>query len=684
MLNSVNLNDKTYEELLAEAIAHIPLYSKEWTNFNVSDPGITLLQNLTAFQLLQQENINDVPERVQRKLLKLLGCVERENRAAMALVQAPPEGGPILPEGHLLWSGDIPFETVEETPLSAWGLSRVLALKKDRRRDLTRLLEAGAEAFPFGRNPEPGDALVCVLSGTPEVGVPVRLWFQVSEEELRTPFSSELEVPPFAKIRWQYYTAQGWAVADAEDETSGFLRSGQVTLTLNGGLPVPWEEEGCAFRCLLEAAEYDRTPRLRSLAAHLFPMEQRLTSVRCFSDSGPELELRGRLPMLGNLLVFRRETPETPYRVCRDFQVEETPWSLLLRFEERAEMERAEDPEALRVLCYDNEMVHQRLLGPVYGYDGQTVPLGLAKNILPESVLLAVEDEAGVSFVPPETAGPNGFFYHVRSQSGEAVIDDPGQGGQTLLLAGCAVTQGARGNLRSRAVLEQRGGYDGTEVEAAWLCPAPARGGVTRESMRELQNRFSRELLETTSAVRAADYEVLVRQTPGLCIHKVKATVLNGKNQVKIAVKPHAEGERPKLSQAYIHQIAAFLEPRRMLTTQIQICQPRYVPVSVTASLSVRGMEDEARRQAEDFLRQELDYVNGPQNFGGWVRLNELYQKLSGLSFVGTVEALSLFPESQGGVLLSGDVRLEDDALCCPGEIRLTVRRYERRRFHHG
>ena len=44
MLNSLNLSDKTYDELLAEAVAQIPLYSAEWTNFNVSDPGITLLQ----------------------------------------------------------------------------------------------------------------------------------------------------------------------------------------------------------------------------------------------------------------------------------------------------------------------------------------------------------------------------------------------------------------------------------------------------------------------------------------------------------------------------------------------------------------------------------------------------------------------------------------------------------------
>ena len=82
MLNSVNLNDKTYDELLAEAIAQIPLYSREWTNFNPSDPGITLLQNLTAFQMLQQESINDVPEELRRKLLKLMGYTPRENAPA--------------------------------------------------------------------------------------------------------------------------------------------------------------------------------------------------------------------------------------------------------------------------------------------------------------------------------------------------------------------------------------------------------------------------------------------------------------------------------------------------------------------------------------------------------------------------------------------------------------------------
>ena len=203
MLNSLNLSDKTYEELLAEAVAQIPLYSAEWTNFNVSDPGITLLQNLTAFQLLQQEAINDVPEETRRKLLKLVGYTARENRTATVLVQAPERGGPILPEGHQLWSGAIPFETTGTVALNPWGLAAVYAGGSGGERDVTRLLDPATEtvAYPFGREPEPGNSLICVLSGVPEMGEPLRLWFQVAEEELRTPFTDETEIPAFSRVR---------------------------------------------------------------------------------------------------------------------------------------------------------------------------------------------------------------------------------------------------------------------------------------------------------------------------------------------------------------------------------------------------------------------------------------------------------------------------------------------------
>ena len=123
-----------------------------------------------------------------------------------------------------------------------------------------------------------------------------------------------------------------------------------------------------------------------------------------------------------------------------------------------------------------------------------------------------------------------------------------------------------------------------------------------------------------------------------------------------------------------MNQLQAYLEPRRLLTVRFEICQPRYVPVAVHAALTVRGLRDRAREEADRLLRRALDGVEGLRDFGGWIRFNELYQSLANLPFVEAVDALSLFPESRDAVLIGSDIRLEDDSLCYPGTIQLTVR----------
>jgi hypothetical protein len=37
-----NLDDRTFQDLVTECILRIPRYCPEWTNYNPSDPGITL------------------------------------------------------------------------------------------------------------------------------------------------------------------------------------------------------------------------------------------------------------------------------------------------------------------------------------------------------------------------------------------------------------------------------------------------------------------------------------------------------------------------------------------------------------------------------------------------------------------------------------------------------------------
>src|SRR5215475_3076342 len=110
------IDDRRYDDLLGEAIARIPVHTPQWTNFNHSDPGVTLVE-LFAFLT---ENLlyraNQIPERNRRKFLQLLGIGLQPASAARGLVTILNEKGPLEPvplNGNLeLLAGQVPFQTV--------------------------------------------------------------------------------------------------------------------------------------------------------------------------------------------------------------------------------------------------------------------------------------------------------------------------------------------------------------------------------------------------------------------------------------------------------------------------------------------------------------------------------------------------------------------------------------------
>lgn len=67
-----NLDNRTFDELMKEMIASIPKYTKEWTNFNPSDVGITILELLAwvSESLIYRTNI--VPEESYINFLRLV------------------------------------------------------------------------------------------------------------------------------------------------------------------------------------------------------------------------------------------------------------------------------------------------------------------------------------------------------------------------------------------------------------------------------------------------------------------------------------------------------------------------------------------------------------------------------------------------------------------------------------
>jgi hypothetical protein len=68
-----NLDNLKFEELLEEAKSLIPVYAPEWTNYNLSDPGISLVEIFAWLSEMVNYRVDQVTEENQRSFLKLLG-----------------------------------------------------------------------------------------------------------------------------------------------------------------------------------------------------------------------------------------------------------------------------------------------------------------------------------------------------------------------------------------------------------------------------------------------------------------------------------------------------------------------------------------------------------------------------------------------------------------------------------
>jgi hypothetical protein len=69
-----DLDDRTFDQLVAEGRSLIPRYGPLWTNHNPSDPGITLMELFAYFTETAIYQLNRVPEASVEAFLRLLGA----------------------------------------------------------------------------------------------------------------------------------------------------------------------------------------------------------------------------------------------------------------------------------------------------------------------------------------------------------------------------------------------------------------------------------------------------------------------------------------------------------------------------------------------------------------------------------------------------------------------------------
>src|SRR5918911_5458266 len=100
-LPTPNLDDRSFQDILDEARRLIPRYCPEWTDHNLSDPGITLLELFAWMTDMLLYRLNRVPDKNYVKFLELIGVRLQPAQAAVTellfRLTAPPTETVVIP-----------------------------------------------------------------------------------------------------------------------------------------------------------------------------------------------------------------------------------------------------------------------------------------------------------------------------------------------------------------------------------------------------------------------------------------------------------------------------------------------------------------------------------------------------------------------------------------------------------
>ena len=691
MLNSKNLDNQSYEERLRDAIAQIALYSDEWTNYNPSEPGITVLENLTAFTSLQQSAMNEVTSQVRQNLLRLAGFVPGKSKSARLLLgigAKKTEKTTVLQANKQFWLGDLCFETNRVTTVYPYRITGIFSKRGDDFFDHSYLCgrEFPMPGYIFGESPKVGDSIYFAMDGITNPNEPLLLYVTVADRWNRNPFPKG-ERNLFASLKWEYYTQGGFVELQVRDFTNCFLTSGEIHMRFSKEKPSPCPEfsgKPYVVRATLTRADYDICPKLMGVTGFLFEVWQKQTlSVCCTFQNVRQAYFSSDMAREGYFLVFcKEEKGSSYYRYESAYDSGTKGRYYELKRGENGEVYVCFDQkghgcapgkfrDAVRVLIYTEELMRRYMLGCVLGYDNQEIKLPVTNIVYDTFSILAKrvneEGEEVYDFVRPERYEPEALTYHLLCNSGTIVIEDAGDYiGAELFVASCSISRGSEGNIRAGGSFSQEG--------EMFYNPGPGTGGCFQENDRQLQQRFCMDVQKSYTAVTAADYEMLVRNTPQLCIHKVHAVMDEKKNLVKIAVKPGTDARFPTLSEIYCKEIHKYLEKHRLLTTRIQIVSTSYVRINVQGTIYVRQHHENCREQIEEALCTVIDYQSNGKNPGDILRFNEVFHALENVTCVDLIYELSLRPQlPHQARMQDADIIPEFNCLCCPGIMSLRI-----------
>ncbi|MFI2200189.1 putative baseplate assembly protein [Streptomyces sp. NPDC020192] len=609
-LPSPNLDDRRFQQLVDEAKRYVQRRAPEWTDHNVSDPGVTLIETFAYLvdQLLYR--LNRVPDKNYTAFLDLLGIRLFPPAAASAEVDfwlsAPQPDTVTLPAGTEVTTagGDaeepVVFATTDELRVVPSELVRLVTTPRTgEQTDRTRELAEGRDVRCFQAAPEPGDAVLFGLpTAVPRCIVAVRLDSRVEGVGV------DPRQPPLV---WEVWDGGRWQVAETGSDTTGGLnRPGEVivyvpaghTASVIGGTRAGW------LRCRVTEAEpgqpfYSESPTVRE--ATVFTVGG--TSTAEHAETVTDVPLGASEGVPGQ--TFRLGRPP-----------------VLLDGE----------PPVVEVSSADGwqrwEVVEH------FGRSG------------PADRHVQVDATTGEFTFPPALREPDGTLRLCGAV--------PEKGAQ-IRVSRYRTGGGPAGNVARGAISVLR---SSVPYIARVTNREAALGGVDGESVANAKLRAPDALRMQERAVTAEDHEIIARQAAP-SVRRVRCLpAAEGAGAVRVLVVPDAvadEGDRLRFEQLIpsdqvLAAITGSLDERRLIGTRLVVEPPVYQGVTVVARLAAApGDTDRVRDAALAALFRYLNPLHGGPDGTGWpfgrpVQYGEIFGLLQRATGNALVEEIRLFP----------------------------------------
>jgi predicted phage baseplate assembly protein len=655
------IDDRRFDDIVEEIRTRIARYTPEWrpvwSDYNDSDPGITLAQLFAWLSEMLIYRMSKVPELNYIKFLELIGIEQRAaqpahvdvtfpvtDTATVPYVDVPPrtqvsanadDGGP-----------PVIYETDKSARALTAGLLSVQAFDAAVHRDVTAENDALLPYFPFGELAL-ADAALVLGFGFPNA-YPKPDEFPATTFDLAVYAQGESTSQPVvpcgltptavyasAKLQWEAWNGGEWQRMDAlKDETLAFTRSGFITL---------------------------RTPAIGVL----------------------KRDYMGTYPSDGSkpkLFWIRARLTKAQY---------ETPPSIV----------------AVRtnvVSTLQAQTVQGEVLGGTDGSRNQSWTLA-STPVIAGSVRIEIDEGTGPANWEIRAdlldAGRNDRVLALTPGSGELVAGDGVHGAvpvanplnpdANVVAVEYRYGGGARGNVPAGAItslLTPIEGIDGGKVTNMFA----ATGGGDEERIEDAKDRARRSVRAQGRAVTVEDFEVLAKQAGNIARAKAFPLMhpqfpgVQVPGAISVVIVPTAKriaGQpfKPMPSEGLLKTVCGYLDARRLLTAEVFVVAPSYQQITISAEIVAKNDADTAavREQAEATVVNYFDPIIGGDDGTGWgfgdtVRYSKVYQRIFSVDGVDSIEKLTInldgddYPECK-------DVAIDADGLLFSGVHQLEV-----------